>query len=346
MRMIKYKLSNITAKKGVNYFRTIVEDTGCLFHKIEQENDLGIDAIIEFIEDEKPSHKSIATQIKSGPSYYNSNSNQCSIPVKNHYEYWLNYPLDVCGIVYVPNLNKAYWTNIKKHLKKDKEIKTISFKADRSNQIDEESFRNIFLPNVLSKTPQLCLNDAVSFFDSEFKGEFFLGTFVLFRKYVNEQITWQKYIDHIKTCQTSELNPHIIYYLAHINWHGDIWYRGDVILKEIKVYVRNEIDNLSIEQIAKILSLISEESLISRGSIGQSIDAILSSSNGIDKKLKSIIEDKGSLEITRTAAAIIFAYKNQESSLEFLKKIPEDETWYIPQIVRHIEEFKYYNPYQ
>jgi len=249
--MPKYKKSNITAKKGINFIKTIVEDAGCLFHKIEQENDLGIDAIIEFIDGELPAHKSIATQIKSGPSYYNSSSKTCSIPVRSHYEYWLNYPLDVCGIVYVPALKVAFWTNIKKHLEGNKEIKTITFKTDRSNLLTQESFKNIYIPNVLRKTPNLSLDEAISFFNSDQEGEFILGTFVLFRKYVNELVTWQNFIKHINNCKIEELNPNIIYYLAHINWHGDIWYRGDQINEEIKIYVRNETDKFSVKVISK-----------------------------------------------------------------------------------------------
>lgn len=61
--MPKYSNSSITAKIGINYVRTIVEESGSLFHKIEQENDLGIDGIIEFIQDGTPTNKSIAIQI-------------------------------------------------------------------------------------------------------------------------------------------------------------------------------------------------------------------------------------------------------------------------------------------
>jgi len=46
-----YKRANITSKTGLNFVRTIVEDAGSLFHRIEQENDLGIDGLIEFVRD-------------------------------------------------------------------------------------------------------------------------------------------------------------------------------------------------------------------------------------------------------------------------------------------------------
>ena len=75
--MVKYKATSITAKKGVNFVRSLVEDAGCLFHKIEQENDLGIDALIEIVNEERPLNKQIAAQIRSGPSYYDSISGEC-----------------------------------------------------------------------------------------------------------------------------------------------------------------------------------------------------------------------------------------------------------------------------
>jgi hypothetical protein len=97
--MPKYKETNVTSKIGVNFVKGIVEEAGSLFHKIEQENDLGIDGIIEFIKDETPTNKSIALQIKSGKSYFNLQNTESLIPVDDHYEYWKNYPLPVLVLV-------------------------------------------------------------------------------------------------------------------------------------------------------------------------------------------------------------------------------------------------------
>jgi len=44
--MPTYKKINITSKIGVNFIKDIIERSGSIFHKIEQENDLGIDALI------------------------------------------------------------------------------------------------------------------------------------------------------------------------------------------------------------------------------------------------------------------------------------------------------------
>jgi hypothetical protein len=225
----KYVKTNITAKKGINFIRTIVEDSGCLFHKIEQENDLGIDCLIEFINDEKPAHKSLAVQVKSGQSYYNKASNECLIPVDSHYEYWVNYPLAVCGIVYVPELDKGFWINIKTYLKNNPDAKTIKFLANRSNQFDLQNFNRLFKPNVLGKTPNLPLEEALLFFDSKHQDEFILGALILFRRYINEPITWEKFIEHVIKAEPEDINFNILHYISHIPWHPDIFFSGEMV---------------------------------------------------------------------------------------------------------------------
>jgi len=86
--MPTYKQSAITAKEGINFVRSVVESGGSLFLKIEQENDLGIDAILEFIEDGHPLNKQIAIQVKSGASYYTPEAKECAFPIGTHRTYW------------------------------------------------------------------------------------------------------------------------------------------------------------------------------------------------------------------------------------------------------------------
>ena len=107
MGQLKYLKTNSTAKVGVGYIRTIVDHHNCIFQEIDTNNDLGIDAIIEIIKDEKPVSKFVATQIKSGKTYFNKKKNVCKIPIKNHFNYWTSHPLPVYGIVHIPELGDA-----------------------------------------------------------------------------------------------------------------------------------------------------------------------------------------------------------------------------------------------
>lgn len=344
--MTTYKKSNITAKKGINYIKTIVEDSGCLFHKIEQENDLGIDAIIEFIRNEKPAHKSIAVQIKSGPSYYNKNKNECSIPVDSHYDYWINYALPVCGIVYVPEINKGFYINIKTYLKNHGKSKKIKFIANRSNLIDFENFNKLFIPNVLSETPNLSLEEALSFFDSENNDETILGSIVLFKRYVNNNETWDRFINHIVESTAENLDFRILHYLSHIPWHPDIFFTGESIKDEVKKYVKDKINQFDKRLIIKLLSIINEDEGIARGTIGQTVESILSTIDKINLYLEQIILDKEiNIEI-RHLAATIYAYYNGIKSLKILSQITIEDSWYIPEIVMFVKKYKSYEIYQ
>ncbi len=86
--MSTHKRSAITSKEGINFVRSAVESSGSFFMKIEQESDLGIDALLEFIRDERPLNQQIAIQIKSGASYYNAETEECAFPIGTHRSYW------------------------------------------------------------------------------------------------------------------------------------------------------------------------------------------------------------------------------------------------------------------
>ena len=88
--MAKRKQNIITSRAGVNFLRNVVENTGSIFNEIHQENDVGIDAIVEFFSDEQPVNKLVAFQVKSGASYYDIKNEECKIPVEDHYDYWIN----------------------------------------------------------------------------------------------------------------------------------------------------------------------------------------------------------------------------------------------------------------
>jgi len=153
--MSTYKRSAITAKEGINFVRSAVESGGSLFIKIEQENDLGIDALLEFIKDEHPLNKQLAVQIKSGASYYTPEANECAFPIGSHRGYWSQHPLAVFGLVYVPALQNAYWVDLKRYLKANPTATVVRFPATQANQFNTVTFKKLFLPAVAGETPIL-----------------------------------------------------------------------------------------------------------------------------------------------------------------------------------------------
>ena len=155
--MPQYAPTAITAKRGINYVRTIVEGEGSLFIQIEQENDLGIDALIELIRDGSPLFRQIAVQIKSGQSYFNVEGGECLIPIGDHREYWQKHRLPVVGLVYVPAHKTAYWIDIKSYLKAHPNATTIRFRTREANRFDSGSFTKVFVPGNVGKVLSLPL---------------------------------------------------------------------------------------------------------------------------------------------------------------------------------------------
>lgn len=329
--------TNITSKEGVNFVKTIIEKSGCFFQKIDQENDLGIDATIELL-DEEPLNKSIAIQIKSGNSYYNEKTKECTIPIDAHRDYWLNYSLHVYGIVYIPELNIGYWVDLKNYLKNNKNKSQVVFKGNKANQFDLENFNNIFFPKLTNRIPEVTFQFALELFDSLDIDEFELGSYVLFRRYINNQETWEKFLDFITNTDNLDIPNYLIYYLSHIPWHPDISYTGEPINKEIKEVVLNKIRYFDREIITRLLNQIDEDDNIERGTIGQSIEAIISKVESKKEILEqNIIDDQLSIHI-RKLSVLLYTYYFQKESLDFLKNINDDELYIIPDIIEYLSE--------
>jgi hypothetical protein len=343
--MPRYADTVVTSKIGVNFVKSAVDAAGCIFHRIDQENDLGIDAIIELVKDGVPLSKQFAVQIKSGPSFHIAQSNQCLIPVGNHFTYWSNYPLSVYGIVFIPSLNTANWVNIKNYLKHSGQCATIRFDRTKANVFDNQDFGRVFLPGILNETPKLSFEEAKSLLQSAHASEIYLGLVVLFNTAPNILETWDLFIEFFRTRERSEIPFRLIYYLAHIPWHPDIWYHGERISADTEGHVRKRFEEFDKSDIGKLLSFIGEETGISRGSIGQSVEAIISSLSNRDRLLFEVIDDVTVPMPSREYAALIYAYHNQQAALPLLRHLSEQGSWYAGELHSYLKENGSVDPY-
>jgi len=141
MANLKYKITQATAKQGKNYVKRMVKSQGHSFIEINQEEDIGLDCLIQLYEKEKP-NRIISAQIKSGNSFYSPASRLCKIPIENHREYWNNHDFPVLGIVFVPDLYKAFWCDIKKELKLNPESSVIKYIASGINEFNHGGLVN------------------------------------------------------------------------------------------------------------------------------------------------------------------------------------------------------------
>lgn len=342
---LTYKKTNSTSKSGVDYIQTIVNSHNCIFQEIDTKNDLGIDAIIEIIKDETPTSKFFATQIKSGKTYYNKKANLCKIPVKNHFDYWTKHPLPVYGIVYIPEFGDAYWVDIKKYLQENPEETVIKYERSLANQINKVTFFSIFVPHLLKEVPDISFDFAQELFKSEKADEFFLGLYTLYKKYADRNETWSLFIDYFQKADVERIPNFLIYILAHLPWHPDISYFNGTMTNQSQDYGKRKIKTFGKQEILKLLEFIDEENSIARGTIGQSVEAIISIINGFQAHLKEIIKDSTLPLYIREYAALILAYNFGENSINDLLEIKDKESWFIPELIVHLKEFGEFNPY-
>lgn len=102
-----------TERIGVNAIeRIVIEELQWIFRE-QPISDVGIDAMIEIVEDGVPSCKFIATQIKSGKgNFYEKEKSWTYYASDIHYNYWTNSNLPVIIVAYIPEESIAYWTSI------------------------------------------------------------------------------------------------------------------------------------------------------------------------------------------------------------------------------------------
>ncbi len=343
--MPTYKRTAITSKEGINFVRSVVESGGSLFIKIEQENDLGIDALLEFIRDETPLNKQIAVQVKSGATYYSADAEECAFPTGNHRTYWSSHPLPVFGIVYVPARRAAFWVDLKRYLKGNPQATTVRFPATQANKFASDTFASLFLPAILGEIPQLTYEEAVHLADSHRPSETYLGLLVLFRRFPDDKAVWDRLLYLFKTQPVEDIPLIWVYWLAHIPGHGDILYYGKTPSPEIRAYVRTQLAQFGFTEVVKLLSMIDPESQIGRGTVGQSVEAIVSSLPEAAAVLRQVIATDDLPMSLREAAALILAMNEGTDAEPNLLQLQKSGSWYAGEMLQYLKEHGGINPY-
>lgn len=93
----------------------VTQELGWIFRP-QPLRDIGIDAQIEVVEDNKSDARLLGVQIKCGESFFKKTNQQGIIfrDDKDHLDYWENYPLPVIIILYNDDTKIAYWQVVNK----------------------------------------------------------------------------------------------------------------------------------------------------------------------------------------------------------------------------------------
>lgn len=334
---MKYLKSNSTGKQGVNYIRSLVVNANSIFHEIDTSNDLGVDAVIEIIVDEVPTNRAISVQIKSGNSFYKDSSRRCEFLIGKHRQYWENYHTDLFAIVFVPNLNAAYWIDLKNYLRQFPSAKKVSFPVTRVNLLKEETFEDIFFQLLLGRPPKLSFDQAMSFFLSSNSDEFNVGIHVLFSHYGHVNSVWDLFVKCFLERSKADIPLVLLHYLSYCPWHADLVFRGESFTVDSRKYGRQLLSAFGKSEVVKLLSFIKSEMDLDRGRIGQSVEAIISVVSSRDSILESIILDVNLPFNIREYAGVIYAYYTGLPSIPILRVLHSSNL--IDRVISFMEEF-------
>ena len=106
------RISN-TERLGVNATEVIVIKELNWSFREQPIQDVGIDALIEEVEEGKPQGRFIAVQIKSGKGNFHISEDKLTHYVSHiHYHYWLNLQIPIILVAHLPETNKTYWQEV------------------------------------------------------------------------------------------------------------------------------------------------------------------------------------------------------------------------------------------
>ena len=106
--------AHLTERQGLALVeRIVVKEFGWLFRD-QPISDLGVDAHVETVFDNRSSGRLLALQIKSGESYFREQRDGRVVfrDDQSHFRYWLNHSLPVLVVVCRPETDEAYWEHV------------------------------------------------------------------------------------------------------------------------------------------------------------------------------------------------------------------------------------------
>jgi hypothetical protein len=338
----KRKKTKAISREGVNYVRSIVEKQNSIFQEIDLDNDVGNDAYIEFILSESATGCCIATQIKSGASFYTQDQDRYTLKSdRAHFEYWQSHILPVAGIVYNPKKEEAVWCDITEYLSRNPEqIKNGPYCIHISSDcvFNSESFpkfRDHFLKyrEIFKLTENFGL--ALECFANLQEVEVCLnGIRSLFSFHRQRPESWYYLISCFRNFHNHPLAKTLAIALCHIPGHSDIyWHKGNLTDESVRQFALSFIKSyFKREEVIQLLELIDDLG-ISRGSIGQCVHAVIDIIQSRNNILSSIAFDEAIEADTRYWALFFWIYYRQGTSLAhcikflmaYLERFPNDE---------------------
>jgi hypothetical protein len=316
------KRSQATGREGINFVRALVERKNSTFQEIDLHNDLGNDGYVEFVIEESATGCCVALQIKSGKSYKNESGRYRFQSDRDHFEYWSSHTLPVLAIIYDPEAGRACWTDISEHLRINSAvIQNGPYTIFADNDFSDatfSAFREHCLQYRLVYSRELNFGRALeSFAARQDEERCFDGLKALFAFHRNQYSTWYYLISTLSNYKNHTILQSLVAVLCHVPGHGDIfWGKHNIFSEDIRQSVRKFMkERLTYEDAITLLTAIDDNG-IQRGTIGQSVHALIDEMDQVSLVMEKIASDPTQEERIRHSAILIAIGSAQTESAE------------------------------
>ena len=262
---------------------SIIHAANCLFHKIDQEDDIGNDAFIEFISSEETEGFCIAAQVKSGKSYFKSNGDATLPGSRRHFQYWKSLNLPVAGFAYDPARDSVFWVDITQYLRSSPKVcEDCPFVVPipEENLLSAGSFREFhdhFRSYYSEMSSATALLESISkLINHKSFADFHIALRFLFVYHRSNVVAWFAIINMLRSVSRKEYVDLLIQVLEYIPGHTDVfWHSGNIILET----TRSEVLSLLRTQwgefeVRSLIRSIDPDQGLGRGTYGQVIYAL------------------------------------------------------------------------
>lgn len=317
------------AALGVNYVEKVVNLNDDILTRIPQENDRGLDLVIEY-KDDKSEFYTFSAQVKSGESYFNKKNDGISIASDyQHFKYWMNHNLYVILFVYNPVTELCYWVDLTKYIMELDDTSNFRIKTKDINPFNTDTYHEFILyindkigdhkrNYMLSKT----IKSIISMPSNDNNQKLRYGAL----NYRNEMFLWITVLYKLRTAVDKDTLRYLIEILNFISSNPDIFRsRYNIVDSDVLEEVTHELNNVLNEEIVcKILSTFETDEYC-RGGIGQSVYHILELNQNISNYLINIIKNKNVSSNVRYNAWALYPIRREkyEDELHIKKELLE-----------------------
>jgi hypothetical protein len=317
----KRKKTSGTSSEGFHYVGGIVTGANCIFQKVDEENDQGNDAYIEFISKEVATSLVAWVQIKSGTSFRRKGG--YAIPAdRDHFGYWSNGPVPVVGIVYDPERKLAFWINISEFLRSHPdaiENGPYVIPVPAENKFDAGTFEAFKLQLMsYNYSSEWFFGRSLEYLaDSESHQRCLIGMKSLFAYHRNRKATWFYLIHSFRSIEGSAAWQ-LMRVLGHLpNNPYVFWHSGNLIDAEVEKYGKKLLaTTFGREEVLKLIGFVDAMGFAA-GSVGYIVSTIVFAVGNAQAILEDLAFNTSYSEDQRGNAMFLLIHYAQFHSVKF-----------------------------